>query len=500
MGDKLLTISPFNRVEGDLEIKVRLKDGEVVDAYASGVMFRGFEKLLRGRDPLDALVFTCRICGICSGSHSTAASNALRSALKIHMPPNAYLCRNVVMATETVMSHVTHFYAFFAVDFVNKRYSGMPTYKVLLERFASFSGRSYVKALRIRKKILEILGLFAGKWPHTLALQPGGTTRPVDRSEIVRAMGILTEFRSFIEESLLNCSLDRWLDNKSLTGVESWLGEDNHEDSDLGLFIRCGRERGLDRLGKGPCRFLSCGGYDLPDGTAWLKGGYFDGDLNPFDQTKITEHLKYSWFKGNGDAEHPENGTTEVDLDKVQAYSWAKAPRYDGRTAETGPLARMIVNQDPLAIDLVGCLGPNVFTRSLIRLHEAVKLVRQIGIWLQQIDPSQPFYARSEKVEEARGVGLTEAPRGILGHWITIEDYKIKNYQVITPSAWNLSPRGLDDTPGPVEQALIGTPVEDAENPIEVAHVIRSFDPCLFCTVHTLIGDDNARSFVLTTA
>jgi hydrogenase large subunit len=82
------------------------------------------------------------------------------------------------------------------------------------------------------------------------------------------------------------------------------------------------------------------------------------------------------------------------------------------------------------------------------------------------------------------GMGLTEAPRGALGHWIDIDQGKISRYQVITPTAWNASPRDDLDLMGPIEQALIGIPVADVDQPIKVLRVIHSFDPCLACAVH----------------
>lgn len=455
---KTVRISPFNRVQGDLEIKVELEDDQVVNAYASGVMFRGFERLLGGRDPMDALVFTCRICGICGAAHSTASSNALRDAFKAKIPPNGYLVRNIILATEIILNHLTHFYLLFAVDLTNKKYAHNPAFKELSRRFASFKGSSYLKALQARKDFLGFLGLFAGKWPNTLALQPGGTTRSLNMSEIARANGILREFQNFVEESLLGCSIERWLENKNLSDLESWMGEDNHENSDLGIFIKFGQETDLDKLGKGPGRFLSYGGYDLPDGTTWVKSGYFDGKFKPFDQEKIVEHLKYSWLEGYEGGRHPFEAVTEPSVEKVGAYSWVKSPRYEGKVVELGPLARMINDKDPLALDLIKNSGSHVYTRVLLRLHEGVRLLNQLKIWLKEINCHEPFYIKPEKTKQARGIGLTEAARGALGHWIEIEDGRIKNYQVITPTTWNASPRDSYNNPGAVEQTLIGTP------------------------------------------
>lgn len=186
---------------------------------------------------------------------------------------------------------------------------------------------------------------------------------------------------------------------------------------------------------------------------------------------------------------------TQPNADKPGAYSWAKSPRYDDNVVEVGPLARMIIGKDPLVLDMAKTLGPSVYTRILARLHEDVRLLKQMREWLLQINPDEPFYTKPEIPQNAMGSGLTEAARGALGHWINIEDGRIKNYQVITPTAWNISPRDSNDNPGAVEQALIGTPVEDGNNPVEVAHVVRSYDPCLVCTVHAYRGDKYLKTF-----
>ncbi len=493
----MITISPVSRVEGDLEVTVDIKDGLVRQAYASGVSCRRFEKLLRGRDPMDALVFTCRVCGICCTSHSVASSSALRDAFKARIPANGLLTRNIVLACESAMSHFTHFYVSFMPDVINQKYTAYGLHSEIVKRFSPFTGTSYHKAYQLRRRILEIVGLLAGKWPNTLAFHPGGTTKALNHSEIFRAKGIHAEFKNSLETILLGCSLDRWLQNKSLEQLKQWMGEGDHEQSDLGLFLRWALDAGLDKIGAGPRRFISSGGYDLPDGKQWLKRGYFDGELHPLEQEKITEHVKYSWLEGPEDGKHPCDEVIEPNVDKPHAYTWAKAPRYEGKSIEVGPLARMIVDKDALIFDLLQKTGPSVFARCLARVHEGIRLVKQIGTWLHQIDPDQPYYIKHQSLPGARGIGLTEAARGTLGHWIIIEGSKIKNYQIVTPSTWNLSPRDSQDKPGPLEEALIGTPVDDEKNPIEVAHVVRSYDPCVFCTVHAIRGNRQLARFSL---
>lgn len=483
---KKINITPFNRVEGDLEITVEVDNGKVKNAKSRGVMFRGFEMMLKGRDPMDAIVFTPRICGICGASHGLASSGALRNAWRAEMPENAYRVGNIVLAIENLMGHLVHFYVLFAPDLTNRKYSTHPAFKELVMRFLPFKGTSYLRSLKARPSMLELMGVFAGKWPNTLIFQPGGVTCSISISRQTKALGLLRELQDFVEEALLGCEIDRWLENKGLADMEKWLSESDHQDSDLGILMRYGRELGLDKIGQGPERFLSYGAFEIPGGKTWLSSGYYNKDFLPFNGEKIAEYIKHSFLKGYQGGVHPSVGITEPDPDKEGAYSWCKSPRYEDNVIEVGPLARMILDKDPLIYDIFVKLGSSVFLRVLARLHEAVRLIRQVGIWIREIDARKIFYIKPVVPTEAKGVGLVEAARGGLGHWVTIKDCKIERYQVITPTAWNLSPKDSFNQSGACEHALNGTIVEDADNPVEIGHIIRSYDPCLVCTVHTI--------------
>jgi hydrogenase large subunit len=148
------------------------------------------------------------------------------------MPANAYLACNMMLAIEAVISHLTHFYLSFLPDLAEGPYREQKA-----QRFLPSAGSSLARALREREEILGVLGLLAGKWPNSLAIQPGGTTRPVSASEIRRAHGLLDEYRKFIEEQLLGCEVDRWLTLCSVSDLEQWMGEGSHLASDLGIFL-----------------------------------------------------------------------------------------------------------------------------------------------------------------------------------------------------------------------------------------------------------------------
>lgn len=476
---KTIVFTPFTRVEGNLRLRVEVADGAVVSARASGTLFRGFEEMVRGQQPTTAIVILCRICGQCGAAHSSASAEAIGNAFAASPPPNGVQARSIIQAVETVLSHLGHFYFSLGADLC-----ALPGGAGLEEAYAPVRGTSFQKALRARRVLLGLMGLFAGKWPNTLAIQPGGVTRAVSRSEIIRAKGILAEFSRFLEQELLHGPIERWLANRSMADVERWLGEADHQDSDLGRFIVLALQAGLQRIGRGPGRFLSSGGFSLPSGKTWLQPGYYEGGVHPFDPSKLVEDVAFSWFEEEGAARHPSEGSAVPSHDKPQGYSWAKAPRYVGQSVEVGPMARMVVDGDPLATNLMSLHGPSVFARVLLRLHEAVRLVKNMEAWLGQINPEAPYCVKHQARTPAAGSALVEAPRGLLGHWIQIEHERVRNYQIITPTGFNLSPRDREGQPGPLEEALVGTPVEDPDNAVNIALVVRSYDPCLYCSVH----------------
>jgi hydrogenase large subunit len=207
--------------------------------------------------------------------------------------------------------------------------------------------------------------------------------------------------------------------------------------------------------------------------------------VGPVDTAKITEYVKHSWYADTSTNLNPSVGVTQPASTKLGAYSWTKAPRYGGQVYEVGPLARMWVNGDYQQ-------GIGVLHRLAARSLEAKKVADAMDGWLSQLVPGAAVYTQNTLPATAQGIGLTEAPRGALGHWVSISGSKIAHYQVVTPTAWNASPRDDMEQLGAIEQALVGTPVADVNNPLEVLRVVHSFDPCLSCSVH-MLGARGAR-------
>lgn len=478
-------VGPFNRVEGDLEVQLEITAGQVREAWVVSPLYRGFEEILHGKDPSDAMVYTPRICGICSVSQSVAAAAALADCQGVMMPPNGEAAVNLILANENVADHLTHFYLFFMPDFAREVYAAESWYPKITERFKAISGDAVKQVLPARAEFMHLMGLLAGKWPHSLAIQPGGTTRSVEIQERMRIGSILFSFRRFLESALFGDSLENILALDSLDDLHTWAAQYPWDHSDFCRFLHVASALKLDELGKGSNTFMSNGVYPC-QGEPLFKRGLWEGNsVSALDPDKIREDLSHSWMSHRKDPKHPYEGITIPDADAQDGYTWCKAPRLDGQVVEVGALARQVVNGHPLVRDLVRLNGGNVRNRVIARLLEIARVVVAMEDWTQELTPGEPCCNNVPMPEEAMGCGMTEAARGSLGHWLKIKNGRILNYQIISPTTWNFSPRDAQGTPGALEQALIGAPVRKGEkDPVAVQHIVRSFDPCMVCTVH----------------
>ncbi|WP_407493087.1 nickel-dependent hydrogenase large subunit [Pseudooceanicola sp. MF1-13] len=476
MSDRQLLVGPFNRVEGDLEIRLDIRDGHVAAAYANSPLFRGFEMMLLGKDPRDALTLTPRICGICSVSQSAAAAFALADAGGHSMAPQGALAAAILHGVENLADHVTHFNLFFMPDFARPAYAGRAWHDRVVQRFTAMEGSAARQVAEARARLMHISGLLGGKWPHTLAIQPGGVTKTPDARDRIRIIATLRAFRRYLEGALFDGPLEAFLELQSVDALNEW------SRGDAGLFLSVSRDLGLDRIGRGPLRYLSAGAYPMNGARAMAAGVWHNGTVTPFDPSQVVEDLSHAWMLGP-DA-HPDAGQTVPDEDMTDpAYSWCKAPRLGGEVVEVGAFARQVVDGHPLALALAS--EGSVRARIVGRLLEIAKTQVLLETWAEALDPSERFMQAVGSVKSGRGVGLVEAARGTLGHWVRIEGGKIAGYQIIAPTTWNFSPRDGSGVAGPVEAALIGAEVGEAEDtPLSVQHIVRSFDPCMVCTVH----------------
>lgn len=515
-----MRISPLGRVEGDLDLKLEVTNGVVTNAWTEASMFRGFEIILKGKDPQAGLIVTPRICGICGGSHLFKAAYALDTAWKTHIPHNGTLIRNITQCCETLLSIPRWFYALFAVDMCHKNYAHLPEYAEVVKRFAPFVGTSYERGVTLSGKPVEVYAMFGGQWPHSSFMIPGGVMCAPNLSDITRSIAILDYWRrEWLENLWLGCSVDRWLEIQAWDDVWAWAEEnESQRNSDCGLFLRFAKAAGLDKYGFGCGKFLATGTYFQPElyekptiegrNAALInRSGLYDGkDFHDFNHLNVRESTAHSFYKGDTYL-HPWDGVTEPidpqDGHKQGKYSWAKSPRYEipgvgASPMEVGPLARRVIagrpgaaehqDYDPLFLDAVTKSGPSVLVRVMARMHEAAKYYKLAQKWLSEIDLHDRFYNKPNELAAGKGFGATEAARGALSDWIVIDDGKIQNYQVVTPTAWNIGPQDSQDVHGPMEQSFIGTEIADPEDPVEMGHVARSYDSCMVCTVHAYDG------------
>lgn len=514
MATKTIELSPVTRIEGHLAVHTEADETpggrwQIRQARCEGEMFRGFEQILRGRDPLDAQQIVQRICGVCPISHGLAACRAQEMAYGIKPTHNGRLLQNLILSANYLQSHVLHFYHLSALDFVDVtaivKYSGRDRTLRAIKAWAEaalaraakgidpfpvapflprFEGdyikdadvncellAHYVEALDIRRTAHEMAAVFGARLPHSTSLVPGGCTQVPTEERVLTYTSRLKRIQDFIENVYFPDVV-----TAAQAYPQYWSAGFGYGD------------------------MLAYGVFEMDDAMSrkfFAPGVLIGGKWEALDQKLINEEVGSGRFSSSSKL-HPSEGETTPAPHKPGAYTWLKAPRYRGRPMEVGPLARILVQYHSPAgeavrreVDAVlGSLGvplakmTSVLGRILARAIEARIVARQIYSWLGELElggaPAQDFNI----VQEGSGYGLVEAPRGALGHWLSVSDYRIRNYQCIVPTTWNCSPRDDGGTPGPVEKALEGVEVADPEQPIEVGRVIRSFDPCLACAIH----------------
>ncbi len=553
-----IVIDPITRIEGHLRIEVQVQNGKIVDAYSSGTMVRGFELILKGRDPRDAWAFTERACGVCTTVHALASVRTVEDALGITVPPNAELIRNLMFCAQYMQDHVVHFYHLHALDWVDivsalkanpnetsriaqsisnysksspgyfsdlqKRltgfvnsgqlgifangYWGHPAYKLPPE--VNLIGVAhYLEALEWQKEMVKVHTIFGGKNPHPNYLVGGvpcsinvDESNALNAERLAQVGKLFDDAKEFIEQVYI----------PDLLAVAPY-------------YLDWGG------IGGGLQNYLAYG--DLPvNGYAdvarfkFPRGAILNRNLNevhPVDGKnleQIQEFISHSWYEysdGNDVGKHPWNGETKLNytgpkppyefLNINEKYSWLKTPRWKGNAMEVGPLARLLVAYGAGSTEVKDLIGfvlkklnvPvgalfSTLGRTAARGLETMLVAKWAKEFYDQLlaniknGDTRTFdnskWEPSTWPKEAKGVGLSEAPRGALAHWIVIKDEKIENYQLVVPSTWNASPRDPKGQMSAYESALIGTPIADPEKPVEVLRTIHSFDPCIACAVH----------------
>lgn len=537
-----VVVDPLTRIEGHLRVEAEVENGKIKEARCVGTLFRGLEIILKGRHPFDAPHFTQRTCGVCTYTHALCSTRAIEDAINKPIPANATYLRNLVQAMLYLHDHLVHFYVLHALDFVDvaNALEGDPVkaasiansisdrkatpeeYRTVKEKLKTFidSGQlgpftnayflgnhpaytlspelnligtaDYLRALRLQVTAARAMAVFGAKNPHTQFLIPGGVTSyesltPKRIDEFTKCYKDTLEFiENYYIPDLIAIG-SNYKDCATYGGTSNFMA--------FGEFPDPGQERNLERR--------------------WLKPGIIldrkIGNVKELQPHKITEGVTHSWYEGDKPL-HPYDGETIphfTSMGSKDKYSWLKAPRYDGIAVETGPLAQVLVAYSqnhstikPMVDNVLKALqlGPealfSTLGRTAARGIEALAIGRQIEEWINlykyNIEKDKQIVENYTAPKNAKGVGIVNAPRGGLSHWIVTDDNaRIANFQLVVPTTWNLSPRDEKDIPSACETALVGTPVADPAKPVEILRTVHSFDPCIACAVHVIDGHTN---------
>ncbi|CAN5210770.1 nickel-dependent hydrogenase large subunit [soil metagenome] len=582
MATQRVVIDPLTRIEGHLRMEMTAESGQISDAWCEVTQFRGIEMILKDRDPRDAWAFAQRIGGVCTAVHAVASVLAVENALDYRPPEQAVLIRDLVVATQAVQDHVIHFYHLQALDWVNVPSASTADPHAALA-FAQGIGSTWKNnSLGRMTEVKETLdGVLAsgqlsiftnGYWDHPdYRLPPAANLMAVahylDALEFQRTMiRVATVFGgknphpNFLVGGMA-CSIN--LDNVStinqvdLDDIAAWL-------DDTVAFVRdcyypdvvaiMGAYKNYFDIGAAPANFMAVGmvgasyGGDPADARARPSlspiepGLLLDGDLStvhPFDPSKIEEFISSAWYEQEaGDAAglKPAEGETTPSytgpelpwtwIGDEDKYTWSKAPRYDGRVVQVGPVARVLLayaQGHPRTVELVdeacGKLRIRVSQlnstagRILCRAIEAVTTAEAMvddtyARFVDNISRGKTDVFNPEKWEpsswpaKSQGFSVMEVARGNLSHWCTIEDEKISRYQCVVPTTWLAGGRDPQGQPGSYEYSLAHGgehPLALPDQPLEPLRTIHSFDPCMSCAVHVL-DPDGGELFQVTTS
>ena len=388
-------------------------------------------------------------------------------------------------------------------------YWGHPAYKLPAEGNL-LAVAHYLEALDWQREVIKMHAILGGKNPHPQTYLVGGMAIPVDPnrpdainpSRIAQLKAIATQALDFVTKVYV---------------------------PDLLLIASFYKD--WANLGTGVGNFLTYGDFPTDNSgnpsALWLpRGIVLDKNIGappqPLDQNQIGEYVTRSWYSYTGGdtvPKHPSVGETQPSytgptppfdyLNTDGKYSWLKAPRYNNLPMEVGPLARMSVayaaghaRVTELVDYVLGQLGVgaealfSTLGRVAARGIETQVIAEQLQGWITALETNMNSgnltIHNGEKWDpatwpaQAAGWGATEAPRGALGHWVSIENTKINNYQCVVASQWNGTPRDANGVRGPLEEALIGTPMADPSKPVEILRTVHSFDPCMACSVHVV--------------
>lgn len=544
-----LALDPMTRVGGALGVHATTDGTEIVDAHVAGTAFRGYETIITGRDPRDCMMLASRACGWCGGVHQTTASLALEMAWGLRTPPMAQALRSVAQATEMIWVHAAHLAVRAGPDYSadvvrattpwvweealrtrapQSSVHGFRTIADLMQALTPATGSYWLETVQTGRKVLEMINLLYGKYPHPSVLSPGGVGTQL-------TVGSFTEYytRLYRAVDYVKKQVALWDD------LVDFLAEADPRFAEQGdrapSFVHAGA---LDdpEVADGTYRNLDLyGTRRLVYPGVMVDGTVVTNELREIEQG-VTESVARSFYvdtdqpaesyMGNWSGGHPLNRQTIPSPDTRRddgAYSWCTAPRWNGHVVESTPLGRLwltALREDFPPNDFIEATGhsvriavpENFLPRTTIEwtIPERANMLERLradayGVAFAGLCAANALLKGFEllrsyrtdmasgfevETDEAAGIGLWESGRGMTAHWLRTDKGRVQNYQIVGASTWNASPRDAAGQRGPIEEALAGSPVleESAHrgrfSGIDAARIVRSFDPCMNCAVH----------------
>jgi len=422
----------IEKIEGEAELDFSFDDGEIEDVKINFGFYRGIEEILRGKSYRDALVITPRVCGICNHAHLLASVLAIedgykRAGVEVNLTKKAKDIREFTLSCELIQNHIKWFYL---------------TILTQLENYLDQkSEENYaLKATYLSSTITKALAIFAGQWPHSSYAVVGGVTCDPTYLDIIQAQSLVDETVLFFQKILTGLSLDEYLDIDGLLGIDKIEG-------DFGKLIRMLRDNDMADIGQSYDRFIVFG----------------ENGISKVGKSIITN-------------------VSNVDINFVkesnQHDSIAKAVSYKNRQYEVGSLARAMVYKRPIIKNLHKRYKDGLLTRIFARVDEIALLLKQSKDILANLEIDEPscIIEKHQECLDFEGIGVIEASRGSLIHKTSVKDGIITNYEIITPTQWNLS-HGTSDEKGIAIKAMVGSKTIE-----EATFIFRSFDVCSVCT------------------
>lgn len=449
------TVDIIERIEGEAKLKLDWKYKKIINAQIEFLNFRGFEYILKDKPALDALVYNPRICGICGQAHLLTTVNALENLYenaneKLTITNKAKILRELGLTIEIIDSHMKWFYLFIMPDVTKKSANSYTGYSPL-------SGEKWLNATKVASETMKALAIFAGQWPHTSYMVPGGVMCDPTLLDIATIENYMDQAIRNFEKNIVGIDLDTYLGLSRFSDFDKING-------DLKDFKEISFDTSLQEMGTSYEKYIV-----LSDMMGFKSGKIKNKNIYKIDLDKIKESDEFTF-------------NVDEKRSNSKQYGWAKSVQYDGNYYEVGPMARALMNNRNFVKDIHRNLKGSFFTRVVSRIDELGYLLNYSKELIKKLDVNEDSFIKPscslKDLGQVKAASVVEACRGSLLHEVEINNGKIENYNIITPTVWNLGP-GSKTFPGTAQKSIIGLDsLEDA------VLALRSFDVCSVCTTH----------------